>query len=293
MPFESHEAYFATVNAGVRARLQDVQQEVQRRVPGAQACIGYNMPAFRQRRIFFYFAAFKQHIGVYPPLTHDRGLIEETARYRGPKGNLAFPLKETLPLDLIGRVASALATQYAHQPAAAPEVTLRPMTEADIPMLHDWLQRPHVVQWWGGEDKRPSMEQTHARYAPRVLADEQVTPYIALLGSRPIAYAQSYVAMGSGDGWWMNETDPGVHGIDQFLADPHDLGQGLGTRVVQALVQRIFSDPAVTKVQTDPDPANLRAIRCYEEAGFERVGLVDTPDGPAVYMVRVRPGPAG
>jgi RimJ/RimL family protein N-acetyltransferase len=35
-------------------------------------------------------------------------------------------------------------------------------------------------------------------------------------------------------------------------------------------------------------PADVRAIRCHEKAGFERVGLVDTPDGPALYMVRLR-----
>ena len=32
----------------------------------------------------------------------------------------------------------------------------------------------------------------------------------------------------------------------------------------------------------------LRAIRCYEKAGFERQGTVTTPDGPAVYMVQTR-----
>lgn len=112
MAFESHEQYFATVPADVRALLQSVQQEVRARVPGALECIGYNMPAFRQQRIFFYFAAFKHHIGVYPPLTQDQALIQETARYRGPKGNLSFPLKEELPLSLIGRVAAALAAQY-------------------------------------------------------------------------------------------------------------------------------------------------------------------------------------
>jgi aminoglycoside 6'-N-acetyltransferase-1b len=46
----------------------------------------------------------------------------------------------------------------------------------------------------------------------------------------------------------------------------------------------LFDDPRVTKVQTDPAPANLRAIRCYEKAGFRRVGEIVTPDGPALYM---------
>lgn len=36
------------------------------------------------------------------------------------------------------------------------EVTLRLMTEADLGMLHEWLNRPHIVEWWGGEEARPS-----------------------------------------------------------------------------------------------------------------------------------------
>lgn len=167
-------------------------------------------------------------------------------------------------------------------------VTLRLMTERDLPMLHDWLNRPHIVEWWGGEDERPSLQDVRQHYLPRVLTQESVTPYIAMLGDEPLGYAQSYVAMGSGDGWWEDETDPGVRGIDQFLAHPALLNQGLGTRLVRALVERLFQDPSVTRIQTDPAPDNLRAVRCYAKAGFENQGLITTPDGPAVYMVQSR-----
>jgi uncharacterized protein YdhG (YjbR/CyaY superfamily) len=112
MPYASHEEYFDTVSAGAGKLLRLIQSEVERVVPGAQRCIGYNMPAFRLRKIFFYFAAFKQHIGVYPPLRGDPTLIAELQDYRGPKGNLRFPLAKPLPLELIGRVASALAAEY-------------------------------------------------------------------------------------------------------------------------------------------------------------------------------------
>jgi uncharacterized protein YdhG (YjbR/CyaY superfamily) len=112
MPFESHEAYFSTIAPDVRERLERIQAEVERRVPNVQRCISYQMPAFRQGRVFFYFAAFKKHIGVYPPVK-DAALVAETASYRGPKGNLSFPLNEELPIDLIGRVAEALAAEYA------------------------------------------------------------------------------------------------------------------------------------------------------------------------------------
>jgi len=109
-----------------------------------------------------------------------------------------------------------------------------------------------------------------------------------MLGDEPVGYAQSYVALGSGDGWWEDETDPGVRGIDQSLARPELLGRGLGTELVTALVERLFADPAVSRIQTDPAPHNLRAIRCYEKAGFRRLRTIVTPDGPAEYMVRDR-----
>lgn len=168
-------------------------------------------------------------------------------------------------------------------------VTLRLMTERDLPMLHAWLNRDHVVEWWGGDDARPSLDEVLCDYRPRVLAEERVTPYIAMRAGVPMGFAQSYIAMGSGDGWWVDETDPGVRGIDQFLANPEDLNRGLGTLMVRSLVELLFQDPAVTRVQTDPAPHNLRAIRCYEKAGFRRVRVVDTPDGPAMYMLCDRP----
>ena len=66
------------------------------------------MPAFRHKKIFMYFAAFRKHIGVYPPI-RDKELVAELARYIGPKGNLQFPLSEPMPYPLIARIARSLA----------------------------------------------------------------------------------------------------------------------------------------------------------------------------------------
>jgi AacA4 family aminoglycoside N(6')-acetyltransferase len=167
-------------------------------------------------------------------------------------------------------------------------IVLRLMTSGDLSMLHDWLNRPHIVEWWGGEGERPSMRDVVARYAPQVMAEHNVTPYIALLNDEPFAYAQSYVALGAGGGWWEEITDPGVRGIDQSIAEPDKLGRGYGTRLVRTLVDRLFTDPAVTRVQTDPAPGNARAIRCYQKAGFRVVSEIMTPDDPALYMIRER-----
>lgn len=114
--FKSHEEYFASQPEHLRGRLEQVQKEVERQVPGSARTISYNLPAFKRDRTFFYFAAFKKHIGVYPPVTEDIELIKETEALRGPKGNLSFSHDTELPLLLIGKVAKALASQYSAHP---------------------------------------------------------------------------------------------------------------------------------------------------------------------------------
>jgi uncharacterized protein YdhG (YjbR/CyaY superfamily) len=108
MTHASHEQYFATVAPDVRLSLKSIQAKVEALLPDASRCISYNMPAFKHKRVFLYFAAFKKHIGIYPPLRNDVKLVKELAPYRGEKGNLSFPLNEVLPIELIGRVAVAL-----------------------------------------------------------------------------------------------------------------------------------------------------------------------------------------
>ena len=175
---------------------------------------------------------------------------------------------------------------------ADPDISFRPLREADLPLLNDWLNRPHVLQWWGGAAAAPGLEATRRKYLPRIDEASTVQAYLALLAGQPIGFVQSCVAMDCGDGWWEHETAPGVRGIDQFLCDGDKLGQGLGSRMVSAFVEMLMTDPHVTRIQTDPDPANARAIRCYEKAGFRPLRRIVTPDGPALLMVLERVEPA-
>jgi RimJ/RimL family protein N-acetyltransferase len=154
-------------------------------------------------------------------------------------------------------------------------------------MLHGWLGRPHVAEWWSAP---PSLAEVEREWGPMLRGEDTTRAFIVLGDGDAIGYIQVYIAMGSGGGWWPDARDPGVRGIDQFLAHPEQLGRGLGTAMVRAFVKRLFADPAVSRVQTDPSPHNARAIRCYEKAGFRAVGEVDTPDGRALLMVCERAG---
>ena len=178
-------------------------------------------------------------------------------------------------------------TKYSIVTNSNDSVTLRLMTEHDLAMLYEWLNRSHIVEWWGGEEARPTLADVQEQYLPSVLAQESVTPYIAMLNGEPIGYAQSYVALGSGDGWWEEETDPGVRGIDQSLANASQLGKGLGTKLVRALVELLFNDPEVTRSKRTRRRATCERSDATRKRGL-RQGTVTTPDGPAVYMVQTR-----
>ncbi|MCM5682669.1 GNAT family N-acetyltransferase [Schlegelella sp. S2-27] len=165
------------------------------------------------------------------------------------------------------------------------KLLFRPLAVEDLPMLHAWILRPHVAEWW---EEPSTMEEVRDEYLPIIEGRSSTRAYIASIKDQPIGFIQSYVVQGSGGGWWEDESDPGARGIDQFLVDETRLNQGLGTAMVAAFVERLFADPCVTKVQTDPSPNNRRAIRCYSKVGFKEVGEVVTPDGPAVLMLHER-----
>ncbi len=65
------------------------------------------MPTFIFKGNLVYFAAFKNHIGFYPPVTGAKGLRNQLSVYEGPKGSLKFPLDEPIPYDLIRKIVEA------------------------------------------------------------------------------------------------------------------------------------------------------------------------------------------
>jgi RimJ/RimL family protein N-acetyltransferase len=143
-----------------------------------------------------------------------------------------------------------------------------PLNESDLQLLFDWLNRPHVTEWWNGPT---SLTQVRDKYLPRLGLDSSVHPYIAQLNGIPVGFIQSYAVMGQRpSGWWLDETDPSAVGIDQFLADAENLGKGIGTAMVTQFVEFLFRDSAVTKIQTDPAPTNLRAIPATRRQGFAK-----------------------
>lgn len=72
--------------------MKRIRSTIRKAAPKAEEKISYCMPAFFQYGALIYFAAFKSHIGIFPPVRDDAKLLKSLARYRDPKGNLRLPL---------------------------------------------------------------------------------------------------------------------------------------------------------------------------------------------------------
>ena len=96
--------YIASFSPEVQAILERIRSAIRRAAPDAQETISYRIPAFTLHGILVYFAAFKQHIGLYPPVRGDADLEKSIATYAGKKGNLQFPLDQPIPYRLIERI---------------------------------------------------------------------------------------------------------------------------------------------------------------------------------------------
>jgi len=109
--------------------MNTVRKMIRREAPAAGEKISYEMPAFEMDGMLIYYAPFKHHLGVFPPVKGDAALAKALAKHRGEKGNLRFPFDEPMPYPLIRRVVQArlkehLARQVAKRSGPAAHATL-------------------------------------------------------------------------------------------------------------------------------------------------------------------------
>jgi RimJ/RimL family protein N-acetyltransferase len=159
------------------------------------------------------------------------------------------------------------------------------MMRDDLPLVHEWHQRPHVVRWW---TVRETLQEVEEHYLPTIEGTEPTDHFIALLDGEPIGMIQSYQVSDYPDWAALTGVGPGVAGIDLFIGDQALTGRGIGTEMISRFVDEVvFAEPATMACVADPDVQNLASMRAFEKAGFRVVReFVDPEDGELHALVR-------
>jgi len=98
--------YIALQGADIQPRLQEVYNTIKSVLPNANEKISWQMPTFWKGRNLIHFAAFKQHIGLYPGGEATTVFADKLTEYKTSKGGIQLPNNKPLPLDLIREIAA-------------------------------------------------------------------------------------------------------------------------------------------------------------------------------------------
>jgi uncharacterized protein YdhG (YjbR/CyaY superfamily) len=110
--------YIATFAPAVQAILRKIRRTIRGGAPDAEEAISYQIPTFKWHGNLVHFAAFKNHIGFYPPVGGDAALVKAVSPYANERGNLRFPLDQPIPYELIERIVKLRVKQNLAKAAA-------------------------------------------------------------------------------------------------------------------------------------------------------------------------------
>lgn len=102
----SVEEYISKAPDELKELIKKVRATIQKAVPDADETISYGMPAYSmQGKPLLYFAAYKNHIGLYATPSGHTAFEKELSKYKQGKGSVQFPLSEPIPFSLITKIA--------------------------------------------------------------------------------------------------------------------------------------------------------------------------------------------
>jgi RimJ/RimL family protein N-acetyltransferase len=166
------------------------------------------------------------------------------------------------------------------------ELSFRPMQEADLRLLHEWLQRPHVRRWWTEHD---TYEQVAEHYLPAIDGSDPTALYLVLLDGEAIGFMQTYLVSDYPEHAAVVGAGEGAAGVDLLIGRHELTGRGIGSEMLRRFVAEIvFANRATHCCLADPEAENVASVRAFEKAGFRVVRRYTDPnDGKLHVLVRV------
>ena len=168
-------------------------------------------------------------------------------------------------------------------------ISFRPLTEADLPQMHTWLNTPHVARFFKNQQ---TMQQIRDEYMGYITGEDPSDAYIILIDEVDVGYIQTYYYSDYADDTGYDElleAEPYSAGVDLFIGNANYIYKGYGVRIMQRFIANyVFSKPKTTDIVITPEPANIAAINAYTKVGFEWYKTITTPgDGAEEYLMRL------
>lgn len=97
--------YISTQPEDVQKLLYQVRDAIGAAIPESEERISWSMPTFWKKQNIIHFAAFKNHIGLYPGPEAIEHFAEQLIEYKSSKGAVQLPYNKPIPFELIAEIA--------------------------------------------------------------------------------------------------------------------------------------------------------------------------------------------
>lgn len=147
------------------------------------------------------------------------------------------------------------------------KIRIRTMDLGDAPALLKWMTDARVLEFYEGRDKRYTEELIQKDFFEE---DEDIAIKVIIeYGGTPIGYGQIYEMTDECySHYGYDNQNHAVYGIDQFIGEPDYWNRGIGTEYLKLVLKFLREEKQADAVIMDPHQDNIRAVKCYQKAGF-------------------------
>lgn len=163
------------------------------------------------------------------------------------------------------------------------QISFEPVTRDRLPLLKDWLEAPHMREWWGEPEEELGFIED------MVEGRDTSQPFIFKLDGEPTGYIQYwFLGHHQNEKWlkdnpWLAAFPPEAIGVDLLIGKETMLSKGVGSATLRQFTSGLAEEGYETII-IDPDTGNGRAIRAYEKAGYRPVPELKGKTGDTLIM---------
>lgn len=147
-------------------------------------------------------------------------------------------------------------------------IRIRTLTDGDFPLLLEWLSNENVLEFYGGRDKKYTLEDIEEHYSETW--NNEIFRVIIEYNGIPVGYGQIYKMYDElhDEYQYPKISNEVVYGMDQFIGEPEYWSKGIGSKYAKMVFEFLRRERNADAVIVDPHQNNLRAIKSYQKAGF-------------------------
>ncbi|MFA5308333.1 MAG: GNAT family N-acetyltransferase [Dehalococcoidales bacterium] len=147
-------------------------------------------------------------------------------------------------------------------------VTIRPVTETDIPVIHRWWNDPVVMREVRAEKLKPSLEMVRKHWAAwQNPGPRDFHMFIICLGGKPIGEI----------GYRCTDSDTQTFSLDIKIGETDLWGRGLAAAANRLFIDWLFNGLHARRLTVEPGDWNQRSIRLAQKCGFKEIRREASP----------------